>query len=307
MELSLPPIIEIRDLTAECERQAGERAVGLRSIDLELGREEWLILVGESGSGPGLLARLAGGMINSSVTVRSGELLHEGTDLLTASRRVRSELRRRSITFLSAALDHEIEPECTVAQWLADTAFLMGRQKDLRDSQARLELLAEVGIFEAETILAKPMGSITNLMRRRLALIPVILGPTRLLICEHITTALDRYGEWQFIDLLGHLRTKYRFALLMAMERIPNSIVWADRVVVFYEGGVLEVGPASDMVSQPRFEYTRSLMACQPRIGNARTALPVPSREAIREAEEAVHRQSVTALAAVEGSPPATG
>jgi len=307
MELSLPPIIEFLNLTAECEREGVERAIGLRQVDLELGREEWLVLAGEYGSGPSLLARLAAGMLDPSVSLRSGELLHEGSDLLTASRRMRSELRRRSITFLSAGLDQEIEPDRTVAQWLVDAAFLLGRQRELRDPQARLELLAEVGIFEAETVLSHPMGSITNLMRRRLSLIPLILGPTRLLICEHVTAPLDRFGEWQFIALLRHLRSKYRFAILMAMERLSEVVVWADRVVVFYEGGVLEAGPASEIISQPRFEYTRSLMACQPRLENGRTTLPVPSREAIREAEEAVHRQSIGAVKVDQESPEATG
>ncbi|HRQ90622.1 MAG TPA: hypothetical protein PLA50_17645, partial [Bacteroidia bacterium] len=62
----------------------------------------------------------------------------------------------------------------------------------------------------------------------------------------------------------------------------------ADRVALFFEGGLLEVAPPDLLLSAPAFAYTREFFAGRPRLGDLARDLPTIGREAVREAEEAV-------------------
>jgi ABC-type dipeptide/oligopeptide/nickel transport system ATPase component len=62
---------------------------------------------------------------------------------------------------------------------------------------------------------------------------------------------------------------------------------FADRVVVMYQGRLVEQGRVADILDNPQHPYTRELIACIPRLGDKRRRLPTIDREALRAAEAA--------------------
>ncbi len=67
---------------------------------------------------------------------------------------------------------------------------------------------------------------------------------------------------------------------------------FANRVAVFFEGGILEEGTPVDLLTNPRFAYTREFRSCEPGLTDLPRDLPTISREAAREAEVHVHQTS---------------
>jgi ABC-type dipeptide/oligopeptide/nickel transport system ATPase component len=61
---------------------------------------------------------------------------------------------------------------------------------------------------------------------------------------------------------------------------------FADRVIVMYQGRIVEQGDVGPVLENPKHAYTRELIACIPRLGDKRRRLPTIDREALRAAAE---------------------
>ena len=93
-----------------------------------------------------------------------------------------------------------------------------------------------------------------------------------LLIADEPTTALDVTIQAQILDLLRRLQAELGMAILFITHNLGVVIEIAHRVAVMYAGRVVETAPVERLFRQPAHPYTRGLMACVPRLGQARSA-----------------------------------
>jgi ABC-type glutathione transport system ATPase component len=277
-------LLEAKALSVEVPGLPGERQIGLRSVALSLARGELLVLAGESESGPPLLARLAGGLADPRTKILSGSLLFEGESILGESRRRGLERRRGPVAYLARDSATPPEPGRTVGQWLADC---VGRKARAEARSDWADCFFRAGLLEPETLLPRRLEELPPATRRRLGVVRALLQGAMLLVCEGADEDLDPLSADLFLDLLARLRDEAGLGLLVVMETLRGVERFADRLAVFFDGAILECGPAAEVLASPRFAYTREFRDCSLRLGRAPRELPVIGREAIREAEEA--------------------
>jgi ABC-type dipeptide/oligopeptide/nickel transport system ATPase component len=253
---------------------------------------EIFVLAGETGSGKSLLARLIVGAAGPQVKPLGGAILFEGRDLLRMRARDLQQVRRSSISMVTGDSIAQVNPDGCVRQWLRDCLRLTRRPRELASEKAWSDYFHSVGIVEPEEILSKPMGELSSMLLKRLLVMKAIISRSRLLICDEATSGLDRIAEAQFIELLCQIRGEFGLSILMTLGSLRGVERFADQVAVFYEGGILEAGPARELLESPQFAYTREFRACEPRLSDLPRELPTISREAAREAEEAIHEAS---------------
>lgn len=292
MEDPSKTLLEIENLTVERPHGLGEKAIGLRGISFDVHEGEILVLAGESGSGKSLLAMQLVGLSGPGVKVLEGEIRFDSRDLLKLRNRERRRLRRSELAIIRRAAHDQFNPDRTVRRWLREVVKLVGRSRELSEEKTWSDYFYRVGIVEPERILPLRMGELPSLTVQRLMLLRALLGKARLLICDEATANLDRIAEAQFIELVSQVRSDENLAVLMMMGSLRGVDQFADRVAVLYEGGLLEIGPVREILESPSFTYTRELLVCLPRIAQRPRTLPTISREAAREAEEAIHRQA---------------
>ena len=124
-----------------------------------------------------------------------------------------------------------------------------------------------------------------------------LISGAKLLVCDGATSDLDRIAEAQFFDLIASLRDDFGISVILAMNGLRGIKGAADRVAIFYEGGILECGSSSQVLDRPQYLYSKEFRACTPRITHLPGELPMISREAIREAESIVHQNSTADIA----------
>jgi peptide/nickel transport system permease protein len=90
-----------------------------------------------------------------------------------------------------------------------------------------------------------------------------------LLVADEPTTALDVTVQAQVLGLLDRLRRERGMAVMLITHDFGVVREVCERVVVMYAGRVVETGPVRDVVGMPRHPYTRRLIACAPRVGEA--------------------------------------
>jgi peptide/nickel transport system ATP-binding protein len=95
-----------------------------------------------------------------------------------------------------------------------------------------------------------------------------------LLIADEPTTALDVTVQATVLELLQELRDKRDMAMIFITHDLGIIAEIADEVAVMYKGKIVECKPILDLFQQPTHPYTKSLLACRPRLDRNAKILP---------------------------------
>jgi peptide/nickel transport system ATP-binding protein len=227
----------------------------LHGVDLVVPAGSRTALVGASGSGKSLtagavLGRLpAGAVATGSVRVAGEEVLGVPAARRAASTRVAAVAQDPL-----AALN----PLVTVGAQLSTP---LRRRAGLRGTAVRaraLELLAAVGLADAERVLRSVPGELSGGQRQRVCTAIALAARAGLLVADEPTTALDLVTQAQVVDVLReHTRGS---ALLFVTHDIAVAAALCDRVAVLCDGRVVERGPAAELVGAPTSDHLRELV-----------------------------------------------
>jgi peptide/nickel transport system ATP-binding protein len=98
-------------------------------------------------------------------------------------------------------------------------------------------------------------------------------NPT-LLIADEPTTALDVTVQATILELLQELRDKREMAMIFITHDLGIIAEIADVVAVMYKGKIVECKPILELFQNPVHPYTKSLLACRPRLDRESKILP---------------------------------
>lgn len=277
-----PEFLTVENLTLEVPGLPSERRIGLRRVDLSLRAGEIVALAGESGSGASMLLQLIAGIADPRVKVLSGGIRFED-HALPARRRAGIALRRGPITICRSLNLTPPDPERRVGDWLRDL-----RRIRRAPATAWSSAFLEVGLLEPEALLKTRIVDLPPLDQHRLGLARSLILGSRLLLCDEVDRDLDPLSSRLFGEILRRIRDSRGLGILVAGGSMRTLGRFADRLGVFFEGALLEIGEAADVISAPRHRYSAEFRDCEVSLSGTLPDFPPVSRRAIREAEEAI-------------------
>src|SRR5690606_11582060 len=101
--------------------------------------------------------------------------------------------------------------------------------------------------------------------RQRVMIAMALANEPDLLIADEPTTALDVTIQAQILDLLRDLQQRLGMAMLLITHDLGIVRRIADRVCVMTAGAIVEEGPTGQVFTAPRHDYTRRLLAAEPK------------------------------------------
>jgi peptide/nickel transport system ATP-binding protein len=254
--LSAEPAAELRDVTI-VYGVGHRRLVAVDRVSLSVPVGQTLGLVGESGSGKTTLGRA----IARLVPAESGSITVAGRDLGTLTSR---ELRaaRAMIGFVFQNPADSLNPRARVGAIVAEPLRVhtaLGpaeRERRVAELLGRVELPADtVGRFPHE---------LSGGQRQRVAIArALVLGP-KLVIADEPTSSLDVLIQATILELIAQLQRELGFGCLFISHDLAVVRQVSQQVTVMYEGRVVESGPTDQVLSRPRHQYTRTLLASIP-------------------------------------------
>jgi len=217
-------ILDIRNLSRV--HGSGEQAVhALRGVDLAVAAGELVAVMGPSGSGKSTLLTCAGGLDRPT----SGEVLVDGNDLTTLSRKAVAALRRRRIGYVFQ--DFNLIPALTAAENVALPLELDGQRARTARKYADAALM-EVAIPELADRFPDEMS---GGQRQRVAIARAIVGERRLLLADEPTGALDSDTGEAVLQLLRDRCDQHGIGGVLVTHDARHA-AWADRVVYLRDG-----------------------------------------------------------------------
>lgn len=95
----------------------------------------------------------------------------------------------------------------------------------------------------------------------------------KILVADEPTTALDVTIQAQIMDLMQSLKEKLNMSIILITHNFGIVDGFADKLIVMYQGKIVESGETIEVLSNPQHPYTRALIACIPKLGGDRYRL----------------------------------
>ncbi len=255
-------LLSVRDLSVAF----GAAAPAVDRVSFDIAQGETLALVGESGSGKSISALSVLKLLPyPSASHPSGQILFHGQNLLAASEKELRKVRGNRIAMIFQEPMTSLNPLHTIADQLGETLKLHQGMRDAEAKSRTLALLHEVGIREPEKRLSAYPHQLSGGQRQRVMIAMALANKPELLIADEPTTALDVTVQAQILELLADLKRKIGMSMLFITHDLGIVRKIADRVCVMLKGKIVEEGRTADIFADPQHEYTKRLLAAEPK------------------------------------------
>jgi peptide/nickel transport system ATP-binding protein len=250
------------------------RLAPLDGISFDIDRGEIVGVVGESGSGKSLTAMSVMGLlplIGGKVT--SGSVHFDGVDLLALPEAQYRALRGKRIALISQNPMTSLDPIIRIGAQIDQVSQLhLGLTAEASKARS-IELMHQLRIPDAATIYGNYPHQLSGGMKQRIVIAMALAADPDLIIADEPTTALDVTIQAQIIQIMVELVRERGLALMLITHDMGVVAQACDRVVVLYAGRVAEANGVEAIFADPQHPYTRELIRCIPRHGQAAGSL----------------------------------
>ncbi|MEO8345280.1 MAG: ABC transporter ATP-binding protein [Betaproteobacteria bacterium] len=257
------PVLDLRELTVALPPGA-DRACAIQGVNLSVDRGEIVCLVGESGSGKSVIAHAVMGLLPKELAATGGEIRLTGENLLAASAARLRELRctRMSMIFQEpmTALNPVMRCGDQVDEVLATHTALPPHARRGKV----LDILRAVQLAAPERMMESFPHQLSGGQRQRIMIAMALVLEPALLIADEPTTALDVTTQAQILALIRHLQREHGTGVLFITHDFGVVAEIADRVAVLRAGELVEIGRTLELLTAPKHDYTRMLIAAVP-------------------------------------------
>lgn len=245
----MPNVLEVKDLSVSYP------GFSLHPVSFSVGEGEILTIIGESGSGKTTIAKAVACLTDEQYPV-SGAVVLDGMELLSMPEKRRKPLRMKtfSIAFQNSAA--WLNPTLTLRGHLKET---LCREYEKTALTARMEELMNLTGLTPADLDCYPGQLSGGMAQKFLLACTIALGP-RLVILDEPTSALDVESRGEFAALIRRLNQTVGSAFLIITHDMKLAADLSERVVVLYEGHIVELGSTDAVLEDPHHPYTRGLL-----------------------------------------------
>lgn len=235
--------------TMDQVKQAGYiPAVVDASLDVHTG--EILVLMGLSGSGKSTLVRCLSRLIEPT----AGEIDFEGVDLLNASTKELIDLRRHK---MGMVFQHfALFPHRTVAENIAFPLEVQGVDKAERLAKAQ-EILELVGLEGRGGYYPRELS---GGQQQRVGIGRSLSADPDVWFLDEPFSALDPLIRREMQDEFLRLQRLLQKTIVFITHDFDEAIRLADRIAILYEGQIVQIGRAEDLVTNPANDYVEAFV-----------------------------------------------
>jgi peptide/nickel transport system permease protein len=258
------PLLEVDDISRYFNLSGFWSKQTLHAVDdvsFSIGRREIVALVGESGSGKSTVAR----MLTLVYPPNSGEIRFEGKPISGLRGRNDKLAYRGHVPMVFQDPYASINPAYRVSHGIMRAIEL--HRPDISGPDRRAEairVMEAVGLNPPESMLSKYPYELSGGQRQRIGFAQALALRPKLIVADEPVSMLDVSIRVGVLNLMAELRAKEDVSILYITHDLASARYVADRVFVMYAGHVVEMGPAEQLMADPRHPYTQLLLSAVP-------------------------------------------
>jgi peptide/nickel transport system ATP-binding protein len=276
----MKPLLKVNQLCIRFDPE-DTRTAAVKNSSFTVNRGELVAIVGESGSGKSVTALSILQLLPQQAVV-TGEVLffkddNEPVNLLQLSKKKLTHIRGNDIAMVFQEPMTSLNPVFTCGYQVMEAIqqHLQVNKKTAR--QKTIELFEQVKLPDAANMLNRYPHEISGGQKQRVMIAMAMSCKPALLIADEPTTALDVTVQKTILQLIISLQEQHNMGVLFITHDLGVVADIADRILVMYNGEIVEQGPVKEILHSPKHPYTKALLACRPAGHKKGDRLPVVS------------------------------
>lgn len=248
----MEPLLQISHLTKNFSDGKEDEYKAVDDVSFELFPGEKLAIIGESGSGKTTVVNMITRLLDST----DGKILLDGEDITHYKRnKMKNIYRKMQMVFQTPT--ESFDPRCRLGDAVAESLRNAGIPKK-EAMEIVKELFKQCGL--PENFMKRYPHEVSGGQCQRAAIARAIAIKPRLLILDEATSALDVTVQAEILQLLDNLQEERQMSYLFICHDIALVQNFCDRVLVMYQGEIVEQGKPDDVIQKPEHAYTRRLI-----------------------------------------------
>ena len=233
------------------------------SLSIDAGKPVILSIVGESGCGKSTLCKMILRLHNPD----KGEILLNGKSYADKKGYDPKQFKLDVQPIFQNPFE-TFSARKTVDTYLFNTALRLGICKTRSEAEKLIdETLRNVGM-SLEVVKGKYPTQFSGGELQRVSIARALLTKPKLIIADEPVAAIDASMKMNIVNLFKELKEKYQVSFIYITHDLSTAYYVSDYIATLYRGGLIEYGPAKDIMDNPAHPYTELLMNAVPRVGD---------------------------------------
>lgn len=239
-------------------------------FSLHMAQGQIVSLVGESGSGKTTVIRAVLGLLAGGGKVTKGDILFNGTSLLSNTTEQWRNLRGSEISMIFQDSGAMMNPTRRIGSVF--TEYLQTHEKiSKKDAWIKgEEMLGKMRLPSPDNIMKSYPFQLSGGMRQRVGIAMGMTYQPKLLLADEPTSALDVTTQAQIVRQMMELRDDFHTGIIIVTHNIGVAAYMADQLIVMQNGKVVDQGTRDEVMNHPTSDYTKKLLAAVPEMEGRR-------------------------------------
>ena len=233
------------------------------SLSIDAGKPVILSIVGESGCGKSTLCK----MVLRLYTADKGKITLLGHDYADKKGYDPKQFRLDVQPIFQNPFE-TFSMRKTVDSYLYNTALRLGICKSRAEADKLIdETLHNVGM-SLQVVKGKYMTQFSGGELQRISIARALITRPKLIIADEPVAAIDASMKMNIVNLFKDLKEQYQVSFIYITHDLSTAYYVSDYIATLYRGGLIEYGPAKELMDNPAHPYTELLMNAVPRVGD---------------------------------------
>ena len=252
-------LLEVKNLSKFFPGQFGH-IQAVKNISFKIKKGECVGLVGESGCGKSTTSAILSRLIDAS----EGKIIFNKNDISTfAAKNFSKNSIRSDIQMVFQDPTESLNPRYTTRQSISDPLKNLTEMNSKEINSKVIEVSSLVGL--PLNLLDRLPHQLSGGQKARVGIARAIVLSPKILILDEPTASLDVSIQAIILNLLVDLRAKLGMSYLFVSHDLHVVQLLCDYIIVMKEGVIIEQGNSDQIISSPKEDYTKSLLAASPK------------------------------------------
>ncbi len=270
-------LVEIQNLSISFKNDGKIRKV-IDNLSFEIPKGKVLGILGESGSGKSLTALTLMHLLPKNAIIEQGKVYffdEENTiDWLSLTPREKETVRGEKVAMIFQEPMTSFNPTLKLGKQVTETIIENLKLSYEKAKEKTISLFEEVKLPNPEKIFNSYPHEVSGGQKQRVMIAMALASEPELLIADEPTTALDVTVQKSILDLLKQIQQQRNLTVIFISHDIGVLAEISDKLLVLYQGELIETGTVQQILKSPQHPYTKGLMSCRPTLEMERKKLP---------------------------------
>ncbi|MCP5072896.1 MAG: ATP-binding cassette domain-containing protein [Rhodobacteraceae bacterium] len=250
-------------------RQSPSYIKAVERLSLTVGENEILGIAGESGCGKSTTCTMVSGLLDPT----SGDIRYKGQSILGLKGKALKEYRR-AVQMIFQDPYESLNPRFRVADIVAEGPRALSLWDGDEINRRVLAMLDAVGLPSGKYAERFP-HELSGGERQRVGIASALVMEPKMILADEPLSMLDVSIRAGILDLMRDLQAQRGFSSIYVSHDLSILGNVADRLLIMYLGQAMEIGPAQEVIRNPKHPYTRALIGAVP-IPDPRSRRAIP-------------------------------